>query len=203
MATGGIAIEDRAEISDLIHEQATEMSHIVEDLLVAARADAGSITVKPEPMDAAALVDRVIAQHGNTTIAADFEPDLVAKADPLRTTQILRNLLSNAERYGRPPIGVRCYRSGDRVVIDVHDHGDPLSEADRARVFQPYVRAHDDRSGLTAAVGLGLAVSHQLAGLMGGTLTYHSEGGSTFRLTLPVHTAEPALEPAPPVFRSA
>jgi signal transduction histidine kinase len=200
MATGGIAIEDRAEISELIHEQATEMSHIVEDLLVAARADAGSITVKPEPIDAAALVERVIGQHGSTTIDADFEPGLTAKADPLRTTQILRNLLSNAERYGRPPIGVRCYRSGDRAVIDVHDHGDPLSEADRARIFQPYVRAHDDRSGLTAAVGLGLAVSHQLAGLMGGTLTYHYEGGSTFRLTLP---ADPVLEPAPEVARSA
>ncbi len=203
MADGGIAVEDRAEISDLIHEQATEMSHIVEDLLVAARADAGSITVKPEPVNAAMLVERVINQHVGSTVHAVFGTDLVAVVDPIRTSQILRNLLSNAERYGRAPVEVSCYRFRDEVVIDVHDHGDPLSEADRSRIFQPYVRAHDDRTGLTAAVGLGLAVSRQLAELMGGSLTYLHGDGSTFRLTLPAHTTEQAQEPPAGISRSA
>jgi signal transduction histidine kinase len=201
MAHGGIDADDRGEIADLIHEQATQMSNIVEDLLVAARADAGSITVRTEPFDPSALVEWVIGQHSKPGIRADLEPDLLANADPLRTTQILRNLLSNAERYGRPPIEARCYRSGRQVVIDVHDHGDPLSEADRERIFQPYVRAHGDPTGLTAAVGLGLAVSHQLAELMGGTLTHHSEDGTVFRLTLPLYPAQgceetPALRQA-------
>ncbi len=109
----------------------------------------------------------------------------MAFADPVRVRQILRNLVTNAGRYGVPPVTVTVHRERERVIVDVHDSGPRLSEEAQREIFQPYTRAHDERRGVTASVGLGLAVSHQLAGLMRGQLAYLYENGSIFRLTLP------------------
>lgn len=60
----------------------------------------------------------------------------------------------------------------------------PFPVTQGERIFQPYGRAHEE-SGTTESIGLGLAVSRQLAVLMGGSLEYRYESGSVFRLTLP------------------
>lgn len=177
---------ERDEITAMVHAQATEMSHIVEDLLVAARADAGSITVKTEPVDMRQAAHSAVRQCHTCSVRIHAPDDAVATADAVRVGQILRNLITNAERYGTPPVEVTITRTDRFVITDVRDRGPELSEHDRERIFEPYVRAHDEPGGVTAAVGLGLAVSHQLAQLMGGSLTYGYDQGSVFRLRLPV-----------------
>jgi two-component system, OmpR family, sensor histidine kinase KdpD len=111
-------------------------------------------------------------------------------ADPKRVRQILRNLLTNAQRYGGPRQRVVAGGLRGHVWIEVRDNGDGIADEDVNRVFQPYVT-----TGAEGSVGLGLAVARQLAELMGGTLVYeHSAGESVFRLQLPAaDQREPAL----------
>jgi signal transduction histidine kinase len=106
-------------------------------------------------------------------------------ADPTRTRQIVRNLLTNALRYGGTEVVIEA-RSDDAVtVLSVRDDGVGLPQSEWTRIFEPYQRAHD-RPTQPASIGLGLTVSRQLARAMGGDLTYRaSETGSVFELTLP------------------
>jgi PAS domain S-box-containing protein len=182
---------EEEELEDLIRviaDQATEVSAIVQDLLVAARADIGSITINPTIIDiskevAAALM--TVPEELMRRIDLDIST-VIAWADPGRFRQIIRNLLTNALRYGGPEIGIDAHNDHGRAVVNVIDNGSGIESADRRRIFDPYFRAHDTPSQ-PASVGLGLAVSRQLAELMNGELTYdYSAGLSTFSLRLPV-----------------
>jgi signal transduction histidine kinase len=109
----------------------------------------------------------------------------VALCDPARLRQVLRNLLTNAERYGGPNVAVVVDTEGDdSVVVDVVDDGPGIPPHDWDRIFEPYQRAHE-APGQPDSVGVGLAISRQLATLMGGTLDYRYDGRSVFRLRLP------------------
>ena len=181
--------DEHEEFLGLIAQQAADVANIVEDLLVAARADIGTVSLAPKDIDIAAAV-RSLADTADDETGPILElPSngrLHALADEVRVRQILRNLLSNAQRYGGDTIIVRGGREEARVWIEVGDNGPGIAETERERIFEPYTTAHPV-SGVTAAVGLGLTVSRQLARLMSGDLTYRCEDGeSTFRLSLPV-----------------
>jgi signal transduction histidine kinase len=76
--------------------------------------------------------------------------------------------------------------NGAYTVVEVRDNGAGIPPEEQERVFEPYTRAHD-RPGMTASVGLGLAVSRQLAELMEGTIDYSREHNlSIFRLKVPL-----------------
>jgi signal transduction histidine kinase len=174
------------EFIKIIAEQSAEMSAIVQDLLVVARSEIGSVTIRPERLDLVAEVATALRGLG-----PDRRTDLTisgragALADPIRVRQIIRNLLANAKRYGGPTIKVELGEVGEVSRVVVMDDGAGIPIEDRGRIFQPYERAHQ-RNGQTASVGLGLTVSRQLAGLMGGSLSYdHVDGWSTFTLELP------------------
>jgi signal transduction histidine kinase len=98
--------------------------------------------------------------------------------------QIVRNLVVNAERYGGPGRRMVVEGSGASAVLEVRDDGPPIPHEEHERIFEPYERG-EDRPGVTAAVGLGLAVSRRLAILMEGDLSYGHDGESVFRLSLP------------------
>lgn len=176
---------ERKEIADVMARQAEDASWLIEDLLIAYREDVSRVTVFPEPFDVGDEVRRVLetVEH-----PVGYEPEHGATrvyADPRRTRQILRNLISNAVRYGGDEVKVATRRSGDSAIdILVCDDGDPLDPEDAQRIFESYVRGRgrlDPRS-----VGLGLSVARKLAGLMGGEIVYDHEGGySSFIVTLP------------------
>ncbi len=108
-----------------------------------------------------------------------------AWADATRVRQILRNLLTNAFRYGGNSVEISVRHLNGSVRITVSDDGPGIPVGDREQIFQPYQRAHN-ATGQPASVGLGLTISRQLARLMGGDLTYrHEEGRSSFDLALP------------------
>jgi signal transduction histidine kinase len=113
-----------------------------------------------------------------------------AWADPLRLKQIVRNLVSNAIRYGGSIIRVQSETIGSSTMITVLDNGEGIPEDHREAIFELYQTGHSAPS-LTGSVGVGLAVSRQLAHLMGGDIDYEFAGGwSRFRLQLP--SAAPA-----------
>lgn len=179
--------EDRDLIVASIVQQAREMSDLVEDLLVAARAESGQINVDLSRIDAIEQVCLTLDAGGSFTDDVGFDAPserIEATGDPARVRQILRNLLTNAERYGGPNVQVTVSRYDRGVEIAVLDDGDGLPHEEWENIFQLYHRAHD--GGRHESLGIGLAVSRQLAELMDGTLEYTREDGlSVFRLHLP------------------
>ncbi len=189
--------EERDELIDLIAAQAQDSTHIIEDLLVAARADLGQLTIQPEDFDLRqALESQTQAWRSEDRDHLTITGSATVRADPVRTRQILRNLLTNALRYGGDRVEVRVKESAPMVRVEVADDGGGIPEADRQRIFEPYYRVH--RPGTEpASVGLGLTVSRRLARLMDGDLTYRREDGeSVFELELPASSGE-AVEAAP------
>lgn len=179
--------EDHELIVASIVQQAREMSDLVEDLLVAARAESGQINVDRTRIDVIEQVYLTLEAGGTFTDDVEFDarPERIeATGDPARVRQILRNLLTNAERYGGPNVQITASRRDRGVEIAVLDDGEGLPPEEWESIFQLYHRAHD--SGRSESLGIGLAVSRQLAELMDGSLEYARENGlSIFRLKLP------------------
>lgn len=177
--------EEMTEFTELLVEQSGDMADLIEDLLVAARSNIGNVSVRNEPVDLDEQVAGVLAgfrAQGNVDISATLEPAIV-DADPIRVRQIIRNLITNAIRYGGPNIEVQMSSTAGARVVEVVDDGPGIPESDRERIFEPYERAHNT-VGQPGSVGLGLSVSRTLAELMGGSLTYRFEGRSIFTLEL-------------------
>lgn len=171
----------------LIGDQAMEVSDLVEDLLVASRIELDEVTVVRDAIDLWAQVDAVLAARRLGTQVVTERDDTEAKVfgDPVRVRQIFRNLLTNADRHGGDHITVRVVRRAETLSLYVIDDGDGVPETERAKIFEPYYRAHEVE-GVTESVGLGLTVSRQLAHLMEGELTYtYHQGHSFFELRLP------------------
>jgi signal transduction histidine kinase len=194
--------DETDEFIRLIAQQASELSYIVEDLLVAARADAGTLNLVPEVVD---LRDTILA-----VVEAQFPSDrpelrsipgpgkLLCWADPFRVRQIVRNLVTNATRYGGDGIWIRLEEAASSSVVVVSDDGPGVPAGDEEAIFEPYHRSHSGVAQPTS-VGLGLAVARQLAGMMGGDLTYRRARNRTeFALTLPSLTHHKARIPSEP-----
>jgi signal transduction histidine kinase len=187
---------DRNELRDLVSliaSEGREVSTIVEDLLIAAQAETGSLLLNNERFDVVSLARDVHRAVPDSTPVALFVPDqpVWAMADPMRTRQIIRNLVVNAERYGGPAIRICVAVSGATAVVEVRDGGGPLPFKEREAIFDRYYRARQV-PGLTASVGLGLTVSRRLGRDMGGDLIYAHDGEEAiFELTLPLYIAQP------------
>jgi signal transduction histidine kinase len=190
--------EERREFMNMLVDQSRDMSDLIEDLLVAARADIGKVTVSLQSVDATAEVELVLAgleRDALKRISVDYaEAEVVA--DPIRFRQIVRNLVTNAIRYGGDEVQVSIATEGDRVALRVSDDGPGVPEEDRERIFEAYHRAPAG-IGQPGSVGLGLTVSRTLAELMGGTLAYAGDGLSTFVLLLPAAGKPPASQVGP------
>jgi signal transduction histidine kinase len=115
--------------------------------------------------------------------------DVAVSADPQRAQQIVLNLLSNALKFtdGGGSIRVSCEADDAQALIHVHDTGRGIPAAKLDTVFEPFVQVDPTLSRTQQGVGLGLAISRDLARGMGGDLTAESvEGvGSRFTLVLP------------------
>lgn len=182
-SNGSINEVERQELLGLVADQGLEVSQIVEDLLIVARSDAGNLIIDNQHVDLGTEA-RSVAQAVDPSITVETNGSPVVVADPQRVRQIIRNLITNAQRYGGPAVRVVVGDEGARGFLEVRDNGEPLSPTSRSDIFEPYTRA-EQRTGVTASVGLGLTVSRRLARHMGGDLVYAHDGDETiFLLTL-------------------
>lgn len=181
--------EELDELNGIIAVQSRELAELVEDLLVASRAEGGNLSIKPDLMDLRVEVDSVLRgikeSHPTTkTIVVEGE-DVVAWADPLRVRQVMRNLLTNAIKYGGDQIIVVVRLVDGSAQLVVADDGPGVPEAEAELIFERYYRS-DQSPTQPGSVGIGLAVSKQLAEMMSGTLEYVLGGAQPrFELNLP------------------
>lgn len=192
--------EERHELTTTIAQEAYDLAGIVEDLLVAARAEIDAVHISHVVVDLGANCAQVVevlptADQSRITIDEPSE-GVKAVADPVRLRQIVRNLITNAIRYGGDDVFIEFERRDDRVVLSVRDNGAEIPPSEQERIFLPYFSAHDPGSQ-PSAVGLGLTVSRQLADMMGGHLLYTHDGlWSVFELELPAFAVNEIVDDA-------
>ncbi|HSJ28268.1 MAG TPA: HAMP domain-containing sensor histidine kinase [Acidimicrobiia bacterium] len=170
-----------AEFAATVHRQAVEVSDIVEDLLVAARADIGRVSVVSGTVELSGLLSDVVDElvgRGMGTVVVDGAERVTVVADDRRLRQILRNLLVNAHRYGGDEVCVRVTNRGTTAMISVEDDGPGLSWTERTSSFEPFAH-HQPLGSQPESVGLGLYVSSRLAQMMDGSLEYRRAAGTT------------------------
>jgi len=177
--------KDGRELVAMIRDEAEDLANIVEDLLVAESIDQGSLQVEIQPCDLAPLTLSVLEAIVRDRSDVPVFGAAAALADQTRFRQILRNLITNAIRYGGDEINVALGVDSDGAYVEVRDDGDGVLEHEVDAIFEPYRRSTKDHHS-ARSVGLGLAVTRQLARLLNGDVTYRREGDETvFRLTLP------------------
>ena len=175
---------ERRDMANMIARQADDASWLIEDLLVAYRDNMSQVSVSIQELDVTKEIERVLEVVDYPVEVKVHQSSSLILADPRRTRQILRNLISNAMRYGGDAIQVSLDKAGDRLEIKVQDSGKPIPNADVERIFRAYERGRGTPH--SGSVGLGLNVARRLARLMDGDLTYrHEDGWSEFVLSLP------------------
>ena len=137
-----------------------------------------------------ALVAPQLRAKGLTLTNGDCPPNAQARVDPEKLQQIVLNVLSNAVKFTEPGgrIDIACALDGDRMMsVRISDTGRGIPPEQLERVFQPFVQVDGGLTRTQDGVGLGLAISRDLARGMGGDLTVVSEPGrgSMFTLTIP------------------
>ena len=201
--------EKRAECLDIITDRVNHLARLVEDLLLASRISSPksvSHDVYLEPTDVVALTRRAVGDF-----AADLArinvvvPDapLLASCDPLRTVQVVGNLVSNALKYSpatsQVDVVVQSYDGCARVTVTDRGRGIPADQIEA--VFDKFHRVEDPMTMTTSGTGLGLYIARQLARAMSGDVVVRSVlgAGSTFVLVLPLAAglASVAEVPAP------
>jgi len=177
--------EEKDQATHFIAAEARDLGNIVEDLLTAARADLNTLEVQRKPIAIRSAVQQAVGALSDGVEVTIHGPDLIVLADPPRVRQVLRNLFTNAAKYGGRNVEVELAEDGDHVAVMVRDDGEGVPSAGAERIFAAYESAHAEPSQ-PSSLGLGLTISRTLARLMDGDLTYRRiDGWTEFRLELP------------------
>lgn len=160
------------EMSQIIANEAAEMTRMVDDLLAAARIGTTGVEIETAPTRVDDVVESAILPFQRAGMSISFGgSDVMVDTDAARLRHVLVNLVSNAARHGGPQVGVEVSEGDDTVDIEVWDTGRGVPDDQVEALFDAYV--HDGSSPLlTGSLGLGLAVASKLAELLGGSLSY-------------------------------
>lgn len=181
---------DRGLALDAIERNARRILTLIDELLLSARAADGRLVVTPEHIDVGRMVKRTLEDTSDdVSVVVDSPEPLVAWVDPGHLAQCVTNLISNAVKYGAPPIVV-CVRaeSPERVTVEVIDHGDGVPDAMVPVLFDRFTQGGKPVTGASGGVGLGLSIVRTLVEANAGTVAYqppHDGSPSTFVLRLP------------------
>ena len=185
------------QIFNRLRDSGGHLLAVVNDILDYSKLEAGKVSIEKRPFALFSVLDNVKnfvterAEAKGLELSISMSPDLSdwVEGDSLRLTQILTNLLANAIKFTeRGGVRLRAARDGDDIHFRVIDTGIGMSEAQTARLFQPFEQADISTTRNYGGTGLGLAISRNLALLMGGNISVDSAlgTGSSFFLQLPL-----------------
>jgi two-component system sensor histidine kinase KdpD len=184
----------RRDLSSQIVEDASRLERVLGNLLQLTRVESGLEPTRElipvEELIGGALT-RMEATLGTWKVDLDVPPDLVVSVDPVLFEQVLINLIDNAVKHGAPPLELHASREGDRVVLDVIDHGTGVPPEMGAALFDKFVRASS-----APGAGLGLAVVRAIVEAHGGRVQVDNVPGARFRVELPAAKLVPLQEAA-------
>ena len=177
-----------------LYQQGERMRKLVEQLLDLSRLDAGGIAVEPRRLALRKHIEEIVAAVAAIDareVGIAVPDDLEVVVDPATIDRVVANLVSNAMRYGRPPIVVSAEQSDRHVRIYVEDSGESVSPEFVPYLFERFRRS-DDALPKSVGTGLGLSIARSYARAHGGDVFYRGDRrGAKFELVVP----------APPVSR--
>lgn len=144
-----------------------------------------------------------LSERSDAQIDLDLPADLLVMADPVELGRVFRNLLENALRYGRSAqtsqarVSVSAQRQAPWVVVEVRDHGPGATEAQLARLTQPFYRGDSARTEARGA-GLGLAIVDKAIKRMGGSVSLANAAGGGLQVRLLLQAALGSAQPGQP-----
>jgi len=194
-----------AEAAGVIRRSAEHLTNLVEGLLDISRIESGVLKFRQDIVRLPALLDHVVDMFRMQAAAKGLSLEYIVegrlppfvRTDEKRLRQILINLLSNAVKYteqGGATLTVR-YRS-QMALIEVKDTGIGIASEDLERIFEPFERGSSPDAAMQPGIGLGLAITRVLAGILGGEVTVSSEFGRGSRFQLRMLLPEPMVAPA-------
>lgn len=179
--------EQLRELRDALERQASRMAKLVDQLLDLSRLDADAVQINPEPINVRERLEDIVSAAAADRVQ-DVEigapPDLETSADPSALERIVGNLVTNALRYGAPPVFVQAEQRDRHLRVCVEDRGDGVPAQFVPDLFERFTRSGRERSGGT---GLGLAIARSYARAHDGDLVYEDAEphGARFQLILP------------------
>jgi|SRR5579884_498963 len=177
-----------------LYEQSDRMRRLVDQLLDLSRLEAEAVRIAPRRFPVRERIEQVlqeVAPEQLELVGLDVDPDLETYADPDAFDRILANLVTNAFRYGAPPVRVAAQQLDTHFRLWVEDEGDGVPPEFAPRLFERFARGKFD--GTDGGSGLGLAIAQSFAQAQGGRLLYEDAEpkGARFQLVLP-SPSEPA-----------
>ncbi|MDP9286056.1 MAG: ATP-binding protein [Actinomycetota bacterium] len=177
------------ELRAALEQQTTRMAALVEQLLDLSRLDADAVEFRPQKVDLRERLEEVVALAAGarrSEVAVEVIDDFDAVVDPAILDHIVVNLVTNAFRYGRPPVRVSAHSYDGHVYVLVEDAGPGVAHELEETLFERFTRAGVSRD-LVAGTGLGLAIAHGYARAHRGDLRYErgQPTGSRFVVELP------------------
>jgi signal transduction histidine kinase/ActR/RegA family two-component response regulator len=209
----------RTAIYAILERQTNQLIHLVDELMDVSRISRGKVKIQPRVVELQGVIQsaieatRDLMQQKAHHFAVDMPQETVMiQADPVRLTQVVLNLLSNAAHY--TPRGgdvfLQVKTEGDMLEICVQDNGIGMEPQMLERVFDAFVQVESPitRSRTESGLGVGLTLARALVTMHGGTIRAESGGsgrGTKFTVRMPIrnaeidqHSSEPAV-PATPV----
>jgi two-component system, chemotaxis family, CheB/CheR fusion protein len=196
--------ESVRRVRTIMERQVAQMVRLIDDLLDVSRISSGKIVLQRKPTSLIELIQtaveeqRAALESSKTEFTLDLPPqDCSVDVDATRFVQILSNVLHNAAKFTPPRGRIHCSveilatLDSPRVAIRVSDTGDGISKDMLQHLFAMFTQAQPATERSHGGLGIGLALSQQLARMHGGDIVAHSDGpghGSTFTITVPVST---------------
>jgi signal transduction histidine kinase len=159
----------------------------VEDLLTVSQIEAGAMVTHIEEVSLRRFLDQIAMEFVDAArVSVSCPADLRLRTDPDHLRRIVVNYLTNAFKYGDPPVNVKVVTDDEWVKLEVCDHGAGVPAEFVPRLFDRFARA-DATSHTREGTGLGLSIVRGLAAANGGEAWYEPADphGSCFNLALP------------------
>ena len=177
-------------------EETERLTHLVDNLLILARGDAGKAKLAPASVDISILVNevveeiRILAEEKNQTLTTSIYRSAEVKVDKETIRLAVSNILHNAIRYTQEggKVEVRTAKTErEEIIIDIIDNGPGIPEPERAKVFERFYRVDKARSRAEGGAGLGLAIARWAVEVNGGAIAFcdHDRPGTHCRINLP------------------
>jgi len=198
--SGQLSPEQLERLVAGLYEQSQQLVRLIEQLLDLSRLESDAIPLRPRRLAVREELERVadcVAVPVEQRPVVDVPDDLVAEVDPDALERIVANLLTNAFRYGEPPVTLSARQVDSHLRITVEDRGAGVPSEFVPRLFERFTRGSTARG---AGAGLGLSIARSYANALGGDLLYRSAepSGASFQLVLPPRPASGEGEAAMP-----
>ena len=167
---------------DALRSDIEELDGLIEEILLMSRLDSANSSLVTEAVDLEQIIDEECERFPDIEFNGSA-PMIDGNAGLLK--RVVRNLIGNAFKHGKPPVIVDLGQAGEHVSVTVTDHGDGISEADKQKIFERFYRGADRQN--VEGYGLGLSLVKQIIDAHKGTIEVLDGKGFVIKVTLPIN----------------